>query len=154
MKRSTALKRYRELPLPTTSEEGWRFTDLTGFDADAYEPAEAARPVEIAPLFELDFAGSARIDESGVEILEAPDGVRFEPLNERDARIGELVGTQDKIAAANAALWKHGLLVEVPAGVELDRPLHVRIESTVERAALPTRLLVVAGEGSRFTLIE
>ena len=43
MKRSTALKRYRELPLPTTSEEGWRFTDLTGFDPDAYEPAEAAR---------------------------------------------------------------------------------------------------------------
>jgi Fe-S cluster assembly protein SufD len=154
MKRAAALKRYRELPLPTTSEDGWRFTDLTGFDPDAYEPAEAARPVEIAPLFELDFAGSARIDESGVEILEAPDGVRFEPLDEHDARIGELVGTQDKIAAANAALWKHGLLVEVPAGVELDRPLHVRIESTVERAALPTRLLVVAGEGSCFTLIE
>ena len=154
MKRAAALKRYRELPLPTTSEEGWRFTDLTGFDPDAYEPAEEARPAEIESLFELDFAGSARIDEGGVEILEAPDGVRFEPLDERDARIGELVGTQDKIAAANATLWKHGLLVEVPAGVELDRPLHVRIESTVERAALPTRLLVVAGEGSRFTLIE
>jgi Fe-S cluster assembly protein SufD len=154
MSRAGALKRYRELPLPTTSEDGWRFTDLTGFDPDAYELVAAARPVEIAPLFELDTAGSARIDESGVEIIEAPDRIRFEPLNEKDKRIGELVGAEDKIAAGNAALWKHGLLVEVPTGVELERPLHVRIVSTVEHAALPTRLLVVAGENSRFTLIE
>ncbi|MGA9761612.1 MAG: Fe-S cluster assembly protein SufD [Gaiellaceae bacterium] len=154
MKRTAALERYRELPLPTPSEEGWRFTDLTGFDPDAYELAGEARPAEIAPLVELDFAASARIDESGVEILAAPEDIRFEPLDESDARIGELVGTEDKIAAGNAALWRHGLLIEVPAGVVLERPLHVRIASTVEKAALPTRLLVVAGEGSRFTLVE
>jgi Fe-S cluster assembly protein SufD len=154
MKRAAALKRYRELPLPTTSEDGWRFTDLTDFDPDAYELTDEARPAEIAPLFELELAGRARIDESGVEILEASEGVVFAPLNEKDKRIGALVATEDKIAAANAAFWKHGLLVEVPAGVELEQPLHVRIESTVANASLPTRLLVVAGENSRFTLIE
>ena len=154
VKRVAALKRYQELPLPTTSEEGWRFTDLTGFDPGAYELAAAAQPAEIAPLFELELAGSARIDESGVEILAAPDGVVFAPLDEKDKRIGTLVAVKDKIGAANAALWRHGLLVEVPAGVELAEPLHVRIESTVAGAALPTRLLVVAGENSRFTLIE
>ena len=154
MKRAAALKRYHELPLPTTSQENWRFTDLTGFDPAAYELAEAARPVEIAPLIELELAGRARIDESGVEILAAPDGVVFAPLDKKDKRIGTLVAVKDKIGAANAALWRHGLLVEVPAGVELAEPLHVRIESTVAGAALPTRLLVVAGENSRFTLIE
>jgi Fe-S cluster assembly protein SufD len=154
MSRAAAEKAYRELPLPTTSEEGWRFTDLTGFDPDAYEQAGEARPVEIAPLFELELAGSARIDESGVEILAAPDGVVFAPLDRKDKRIGALVELKDKIAAANAALWRHGLLVEVPAGVELAEPLHVRIASTVAGATLPTRLLVVAGENSSFTLIE
>ncbi len=154
MSRATATKVYRELPLPTTSEEAWRFTDLAGFDPDSYELAEAACPVEIEPLFELETAGRARIDESGTEILEAPDGIVFTPLDERDERIGTLIAVEDKIAAANAALWRHGLLVEVPAGVELERPLHVRIESTVGGGALPTRLLVVAGERSRFTLIE
>ena len=154
MKRAAALKRYQELPLPTTSEEGWRFTNLTGFDPGAYELAAVAQPTEIAPLFELELAGSARIDESGVEILSAPDGVVFVPLDEKDKRIGTLVAVKDKIGAANAALWRHGLLVEVPAGVELAEPLHLRIESTVAGAALPTRLLVVAGENSRFTLIE
>jgi Fe-S cluster assembly protein SufD len=154
MSRAAAEKAYRELPLPTTSEEGWRFTDLTGFDPGAYEQADEARPVEIAPLFELELAGSARIDESGVEILAAPVGVVFAPLDRKDKRIGALVELKDKIAAANAALWRHGLLVEVPAGVELAEPLHVRIASTIAGATLPTRLLVVAGENSSFTLIE
>jgi len=154
MSRAAAKKVYGELSLPTTSEEGWRFTDLTGLDLDAYELAGEARPAEIAPLVELDFAGSARIDESGVEIVAAPEGIVFAPLKEKDKRIGALIEPGDKIAAANAAFWKHGLLVEVPAGVELERPLHVRIESTVANGSLPTRLLVVAGENSRFTLIE
>jgi Fe-S cluster assembly protein SufD len=154
MNRAGALKRYRELPLPTTSEEGWRFSDLAGFDPDAYELAGAARPAEIAPLVELELAGSARIDESGAEILEAPEGIVFAPLDEKDKRIGALIEANDKIAVANSAFWKHGLLIEVPDGVAIEKPLHVRIESTVEKAALPTRLLVVAGANSRFTLVE
>src|SRR5664280_868225 len=154
MSRAGAEKAYRELRLPTSSDEGWRFTDLTGFDPGAYELAATARPAEIAPLFELELAGSARIDESGVEILAAPDGVVFAPPGQKDKRIGTLVAVKDKIGADNAAHWRHGLLVEVPAGVELAAPLHVRIESTVAGAALPTRLFVVAGENSRFTLIE
>ena len=154
MSRAAAQKAYRELPLPTKSDEGWRFTDLAGLDLGAYELVDAARPAEIAPLVELDFAGSARIDESGVEIVAAPEGVVFAPLKEKDKRIGVLIKPGDKIAAANAAFWRHGLLVEVPAGVELEQPLHVRVESTVPNGSLPTRLLVVAGENSRFTLIE
>ncbi len=155
MKRSAALKRYEELPLPSTTEEPWRFTDLTGFDPDAYEIAGEAQPAEIAPMVEMEWAGSAHVDESGVEIVSAaPEGVTFEALDEGDERVGTLVGAEDKFAAANAALWQHGLLVEVSAGLELEQPLHVRFASTVDRAALLTRLFVVAGEGSRFTLIE
>jgi Fe-S cluster assembly protein SufD len=154
MKRTAALERYHELPLPTTSEDGWRFTDLSEFDPDAYELAETAERVEIAPLFEIELAGYARIDEGGVEIVSAPEGVVFAPLDENDERIEKLVKVGDKIAAANAALWRSGLLVEVPANFELAKPLHVRIESTVAAGVLPTRLLVVAGENSRFTLIE
>ncbi len=34
--RAAALERYRELPLPDTTQEAWRFTDLSGFDPDAF----------------------------------------------------------------------------------------------------------------------
>ena len=51
-------------------------------------------------------------------------------------------------------VWKHGLLVHVPKGVVLEKPLYVRIANSVEDGALFWRLLVVAEEQSRFTLIE
>ena len=62
--------------------------------------------------------------------------------------------TDEKFAAHNAAVWKHGLLVEVPAGVELEQPLYVRIANSAEGGSLFWRLLVVAGPQSRFSLIE
>ena len=38
MTRPELLERYRTLPLPTTKDEHWRFTDLAGFDPDGWEP--------------------------------------------------------------------------------------------------------------------
>ena len=40
--RSELLERYRALPLPTTKDEHWRFTDLSGFDPDAWTANGAA----------------------------------------------------------------------------------------------------------------
>ena len=49
-------------------------------------------------------------------------------------------------------MWEHGLLVHVPNGVELEQPLYVRIVNG--GGSLFWRLLVVAEEGARFSLIE
>jgi Fe-S cluster assembly protein SufD len=51
-------------------------------------------------------------------------------------------------------VWQNGLLVHVPKGVELQQPLYVRIANSVPHGSLFWRLLVIAEEGSRFTLIE
>ena len=93
-------------------------------------------------LLDLDVAGLAVVTESGIEIERAPEGIRFEPLTEDDPRLYSLVGWDEKFAAHNAAVWKHGLLVHVPKGVVLEKPLYVRIASSVEGSALFWRLLV------------
>ena len=36
MSRAELLERYQAIPLPTKSDEHWRFTDLAGFDPDSY----------------------------------------------------------------------------------------------------------------------
>jgi hypothetical protein len=41
------LERYNALPLPTTSDEHWRFTDLRGFDPESFS-ANGAKGVESA----------------------------------------------------------------------------------------------------------
>jgi Fe-S cluster assembly protein SufD len=157
--RTELLERYQALPLPDTTMEAWRFTDLSGFDPDAFTvPNGQVRgqiPAESdAGMLEIDAAAVATIGEHGVEVGDVPEGVTFEALTDDAERLGTLVGADDKFTAHNAALWKHGLLVRVAKGVELDKPLYVRIASTEADASLFWRLLVVAEEGSRFSLIE
>ena len=149
--RTELLERYRELPLPTTKDEAWRFTDLRGFDPDAFtaegQPASPERMLDIA------VSGLATVTESSIEIERAPEGVTFEPLRDHP-RLHELVGWDEKFAAHNAALWQNGLLVVVPRGVVLEEPLYVRIANAVDNGSLFFRLLVIAEAGARFSLIE
>jgi Fe-S cluster assembly protein SufD len=115
--RPELLERYRALPLPTTSDESWRFTDLKGFDPDAFASNGHVAGPGPGTMLDLDTAGLATVSEAGIEIERAPEGIRFEPLDETHPRLHELVGPDEKFAAHNAASWKHGLLVEV-AGPE------------------------------------
>ncbi len=158
MSRPELVERYRALPLPTTSEESWRFTDLRGFDPEAFTaPNGHVRgqtvdgPVRL--LVDMDVAGVATVSEHGIEIERAPKGISFEPLGAHE-RLATLVGSDEKFAAHNAASWRAGLLVHVPRNVELEQPLYVRIANSAEDGSLFWRLLVVAETGSRFSLIE
>jgi Fe-S cluster assembly protein SufD len=151
--RAAALERYRELPLPDTTQEAWRFTDLSGFNPDAFVSNGHGPVSDTGTMLDIDVAGLAVVGEGGIEIERAPEGITFEPLGEHE-RLGTLVGADDKFTAHNAASWQHGLLVRVPKGLVLEQPLYVRVANAVEGGSLFWRLLVVAEEGSRFTLIE
>ena len=154
MTRTELLERYEALPLPTTKDEHWRFTDLAGFDPDGWTADGGAGIASAASMLDLEVSGLARVGESGIEIERAPDGVRFEPLADDHELLHSLVGWDEKFAAHNAALWRHGLLVHVPRGVVLEQPLYVRIANAVEGGSLFWRLLIVAEPESRFAVIE
>src|SRR5204863_8375933 len=103
----------------------------------------------------LDVAAEAVVTETGIEITRAPAEIRFEPLEDWHELLGSLVGGEDdNVAAHSAAAWQHGLLVHVPGGLELERPLFVRVVDEIENGSLFWRLLVIAEEGSRFSLVE
>ena len=150
-----ALARYRELPLPDTTQEAWRFTDLSGFDPDAWR-GKNGNVKGLTPamsMLDIEVAGLAVVGEAGITIERTPEGVTFEPLAEHE-QLGTLVGADGKFTAHNAANWQHGLLVRVPKGVVLEQPLYVRIANAVEGGSLFWRLLVIAEPESSFTLIE
>ena len=77
--RDEAARRFEELPLPSTADEHWRFTDLRGFDPSALVSTEHVQGQSLAML-DLDVAGRAIVTETGIEIVGAPEGVTFEPL--------------------------------------------------------------------------
>jgi Fe-S cluster assembly protein SufD len=150
--RSELLERYRALPLPTTKDEPWRFTDLRGFDPDAY--AATGEGADLERMLDIAVSGLATVTENGIEVERAPEGVTFERLDETNPRLHQLVGWDEKFAAHNAAMWQNGLLVVVPRGVVLEEPLYVKLTNAVDDGSLFWRLLVVAEEGARFSLIE
>jgi Fe-S cluster assembly protein SufD len=150
--RAELLERYRALPLPTTKDEPWRFTDLRGFDPDAF--AATGEGAHLERMLDIAVSGLATVTESGIEVERAPEGVTFERLDENNPRLHQLVGWDEKFAAHNAAMWQNGLLVVVPRGVVLDEPLYVKLTNAVDDGSLFWRLVVVAEEGARFSLIE
>ncbi|MEX2212418.1 MAG: Fe-S cluster assembly protein SufD [Gaiellaceae bacterium] len=153
MSRADVLAAYQRLPIPDLTQEHWRFTDLRGFDPDAFS-AEGGEVMRPESMLELDVAGLAFAGEGGIEIERAPEGVTFAPLSDAHERLHELVGWDEKFAAHNAAMWQHGLLVHVAKDVVLERPLYVRVANAVDGGSLFWRLLVVAEEGARFSLVE
>ena len=101
MSRSDALAAYEKLPLPDTTEEHWRFTNLRGFDPDSFEGAASA---EIETMLDLDVAGYATVTADGIEIEKAPEGVTFAPLP-----IGSVVFRVPDVAAAREKLEAAGV---------------------------------------------
>jgi Fe-S cluster assembly protein SufD len=151
--RAAALEAYRALPIPDTTEEHWRFTDLKGFDPESYgsQTGTLPRNESVTTMLDLDVAGYATVTADGIDISQAPEGVRFEALPEDYERLYSLIGWDEKFAAHNAAMWQNGLLVVVPKGVVLEKPLYVRIAVTGQTF---WRLVVVVEEGARASLIE
>jgi len=106
--RADLLERYRSLALPTTRDEHWRFTNLEGFDPDAWT-ADASSAVAVPSMLDLDVAAAATIDESGISVSEvSAAGVRFEALTDDLAakpyesltpdELDDLVATLDPLA--------------------------------------------------------
>ena len=91
------------------------------------------------------------VGEAAIEIETRPRGSASSALSDDHELLYSLVGWDEKFAAHNAAMWKHGLLVQVPRGVVLEKPLYVRIANAVEGGSLFWRLLVVAEPESRFS---
>src|SRR3954451_1051366 len=154
MSRADLLERYRALPLPTTRDEAWRFTDLKGFDPESFGHVPGTVPgTRPERMLDIEVAGLATVTEASIETARPREGIPFEPLRDH-ARLQQLAGWDEKFAAHNAALWEHGLLVVVPRDVVVEEPLYVRIANAADGGSLFWRLLVVAETGSRFTLIE
>ena len=149
--RDEAAKRFEELPLPTTADEHWRFTDLRGFAPNGHVPSPdtGTGPGTRRCSTSTSPAGpsSPRTGSRSSPRPRASRSSRCRPTIRRRS-----IPDDDKFAVENLARWQHGLLVHVPKGVELEKPLYVQVTSN--GGSLYWRMVVRADEGARFTLIE
>jgi Fe-S cluster assembly protein SufD len=169
-RRRAASELDTSLPVPTIREEHWRYTNLRGVDFDSFVAAPRTTRIDDSPptlLYRGDEAGRLIQVDGDVALAELSDdalakGVTLMSLEQAavekpalvSEHLGRIVGVGEKFATENAARWSGGALVHVPKGVELAAPLHVTFALATPQAAQHWRVLVIAEEGARFTLVE
>ena len=103
-----------KLELPTQKQKGWEFTDLSGFDLDAYGDADRGR-------------GTRRLSAEGVVVMPLAAAAASEHADLLREHLGTIVPANDPFTARNEARWRDGLFVYVPNGERLSEPLKLTI---------------------------
>lgn len=171
--RTVALERFRELGLPTTRHEEWRYTNLKPirdleFALDADDPEDllalrdVAAPVDAALRV---FILNGRIIPELSNLDDLPEGLTVEPLRDalsdaddalRGALTDSIDNARDGVEALAGALLRDGLVIRVADGATIERPLAITYAtSRSERPLLNApRTVVLADERSNLTLVE
>lgn len=171
--RRQAIAQFAAQGFPTTQDEEWRYTNLTPLLQHAFQPAQGGilSPADLAPWL---FAGpeSPRlvlVDGRYAPELSSPgslpQGVKLLNLETALEQVPDLVlsclnhqvdGERHALAALNTAFLQDGAFLYLPAGVEVEHPIHLLFLSTAPAAPAfsSPRLLVIAEARSRATLVE
>jgi len=164
--RARAAAHLHDAGFPGKKHERWRFTSVRDVVDTAFAPAEADRGATAFADERLGDDGTWRVVvHAGQPTIEgdAPDGVTVRALAEvlaSDAAsvegvLGAIV-KGEHFAALNAALFTDGVVIAISENADVTTPIHVVHVATPgeEPSASYPRVLVMAGAGSRATLVE
>ncbi len=173
-RRADGLDRAGHLPLPSDEAEEWRYSriaelDLHRFraaDAEPVEPGSVDVPpavgevlAELGPLSGLVVLVDGRVVHAEAEGAPWDAGVRFgsshDDAVEAEAVLGDAADHPvDLFAAWNDGLSVEPVVLDVPAGVVVDRPFAVVSFVATDGIATFPRLSVRLGENAEASLVE
>ena len=167
--RAKAQERFDAMSWPTTSDEEWRRTDVSGLDALSFVPAQrAAASAKPGGGPREGFAGTLRFDASQVVESSIADqwrerGVRLVSLDtaleELEKPLSDVFdegvdAADNRFAVWHYASWSHGALLLVPAGLEVAEPFIIDFIERGTGALSSPHVTVVLGEGARASVIQ
>jgi Fe-S cluster assembly scaffold protein SufB len=130
-------------------------------------PAPRTVPVAVAlpegtdgllVIEEGDLAGVALSDDAsraGVTLTTIADLAERDPARVRSLLDdGSILPADDRFAQLTRALWSQGVVLDVPAGVRLTRPIEIRWHAGRPDRALISRTFISLGEGASATVLE
>lgn len=168
--RQRAIERFAALGLPGRKVEEWRYADLKPLARTAFASANDAGTIDEAVLDSLRIAGldgsvlvfvNGRFDRSRSQVHEA-EGLSVRSLAEMLAEDDKSLPPQlaglddaDALAQLNTAMMADGYVIDVAAGAELDRPVHIISCMTgADGMAAHLRNLVRLGAGAQAEIVE
>lgn len=170
--RQRAWESFVRLPLPTTTEDAWRRTDLKSlrpgdFHLTQSDHGTTAPEAILKPLVGELHGGQIIFQPGGVQVELsaelAKQGVVFCDLATAELQhpdilkriLGQVVRPDEgKFAALAGALAQQGVLVYVPPGVTVETPLHSVLWGPGVRQAYFSHLLVYVDDGAALTYVH
>jgi Fe-S cluster assembly protein SufD len=171
--RREGYEQFAHAGFPTTHDEDWRFTNVSGIAKSRFE---IARDASLITNADLERFGAAAFDCCLVfvngkfsprlsRIPAMPKGVKFGALADqfadRNPEVQEHLGKylnfrRDAFAALNTAFIEDGAFLHVPRNTVVERPIYLLYISAPGAAPLmehPRNLLIVE-ENSQATIVE
>lgn len=155
---------FLDAGLPHTKLEEWRYTHLAPLASLKLELPLDDAPVDRGLLESLAtpvFACGLAVFANGRprnELFGLPAGdVELLPLSAGSSVLGSLVDPKlHPLAALNAALVDEGVIVRIPAGAQIEHPIHLVFVSASPAAPLISspRIVIEAGAGSHAVVIQ
>ncbi|MCX6949015.1 MAG: Fe-S cluster assembly protein SufD [Opitutae bacterium] len=170
-RKRAAYARFAALPFPKRTDEGWRFSHLSGLSLDGYKLAE---PINHQQVTKQDLgapgAGTLLLANHQLVYAEplaakfAEQGVIFTTLQEALLKHSDLVRPHllaqpsklgsAKFVALHEAFLENGAFIYVPRNVTVDLPLGVSHYASGTGTALFPHTLVVAEENAKVTVAD
>jgi Fe-S cluster assembly protein SufD len=174
-KRLEAFELFSSMPMPTTTDEAWRRTDIRRFKLDRARPslngdagADVMVPEFLGQQLTTDEAGGNMLQIDGVvrhlNVAQSliDQGVIFCDMHTAVAEHPELIqkyfmtrgvlASEGKFAALHGAFWRGGTFLFVPKNVKAAAPLHSVLWSA--NGSTFTHTLVVLERGSEAIFMD
>jgi len=168
--RARAAATFRDEGLPTTRQEEWRFTPVTGVAAVPPQPVASALAdaAAVSGFLFSDFEGPQLVFVNGhysaalSRLHDLPAGIRVSSIaamldadpDALQAHLGTAIHfRQQGFTALNDAWFTDGAAIVVDANAVIAAPIHLLFYSTGAGASYP-RTLIVAGANSQLSVVE
>ncbi len=161
-RRVAAARALSETEVPTTALEEWRYSPIDKLDLSRYSPVSGLADPPMVQLH-VEPAAIVRMVNGGIVMVEvdgevAAKGVHVGSLfDHEDGRqlIGSVAdGAADYFTRLNDSFAPDPVLVHVPRGVVIDRPIVITNHSAGEGSAVFPRLVVRIEEGASATILD
>ena len=172
--RDRATAHVRELAIPSTREEDWRFTNLANLLREEFQAVEQPPLLsftEIQPFILPEAVNSRLVFVNGIydpalsSVSDLPEGIivtnlatalELEVINDGVASLlGKSPGNEEVFTALNTASLTDAAIVWVWKNQEIEVPIQILYVSTATQPTIAhPRCFVVAENSSKLTLIE
>jgi len=161
-RRVAAARALSETEVPTTALEEWRYSPIDKLDLSRYSPVSGLADPPMVQLH-VEPAAIVRMVNGGIVMVEidgevAAGGVHVGSLFDHEDGprfIGSVAdGAPDYFTRLNDSFAPDPVLVHVPSGVVIDRPIVITNHSAGEGSAVFPRLVVRIEEGASATILD